>query len=133
MEYEGVLIVISHDRHFLNSVCTHTADIDYQTVIMYNGGYDDMVVAKTLDPLAHRVGKRAAREENRAAERIHRALFGRHAVGAGHFAQEGSRAAADDRAGAVEHRAAVHPISDGSAFGAASARDSRAWRKRTTA
>ena len=46
-EYEGVLIVISHDRHFLNSVCTHIADIDYQTVIMYNGGYDDMVVAKT--------------------------------------------------------------------------------------
>src|SRR5215467_9350606 len=33
--YEGALIVISHDRHFLNSVCTHTADIDYQTVIMY--------------------------------------------------------------------------------------------------
>jgi ATPase subunit of ABC transporter with duplicated ATPase domains len=46
-EYEGVLIVISHDRHFLNSVCTHTADIDYETVIMYAGGYDDMVVAKT--------------------------------------------------------------------------------------
>ncbi len=46
-EYEGVLIVISHDRHFLNNVCTHTADIDYQTVIMYTGGYDDMVMAKT--------------------------------------------------------------------------------------
>ena len=46
-DYEGVLIVISHDRHFLNSVCTHTADIDYQTVIMYTGGYDDMVLAKT--------------------------------------------------------------------------------------
>src|ERR1700726_3287701 len=46
-EYEGVLIVISHDRHFLNSVCTHTADIDYETIIMYNGGYDDMVMAKT--------------------------------------------------------------------------------------
>src|ERR1700685_4389407 len=30
-DYEGVLIVISHDRHFLNSVCTHTADIDYET------------------------------------------------------------------------------------------------------
>jgi ATPase subunit of ABC transporter with duplicated ATPase domains len=45
--YEGVLIVISHDRHFLNSVCTHIADIDYQTVIMYTGGYDDMVLAKT--------------------------------------------------------------------------------------
>src|SRR6201993_5254307 len=46
-EYHGVLIVISHDRHFLNSVCTHTADIDYQTIIMYPGGYDDMVMAKT--------------------------------------------------------------------------------------
>src|ERR1700675_2932722 len=45
--YEGILIVISHDRHFLNSICTHTADIDYQTVIMYTGGYDDMVLAKT--------------------------------------------------------------------------------------
>jgi len=46
-EYHGVLIVISHDRHFLNSVCTHTADIDYQTIIMYPSGYDDMVLAKT--------------------------------------------------------------------------------------
>jgi ATPase subunit of ABC transporter with duplicated ATPase domains len=46
-EYHGVLIVISHDRHFLNSVCTHTADIDYQTIIMYPGGYDEMVLAKT--------------------------------------------------------------------------------------
>jgi len=46
-EYHGVLIVISHDRHFLNSVCTHTADIDYETIIMYPGGYDEMVLAKT--------------------------------------------------------------------------------------
>ena len=45
--YTGALIVISHDRHFLNSVCTHIADIDYQTIIMYTGGYDDMVLAKT--------------------------------------------------------------------------------------
>jgi ATPase subunit of ABC transporter with duplicated ATPase domains len=47
IRYEGVLIVISHDRHFLNSVCTHVADIDYQTIITYTGGYDDMVIAKT--------------------------------------------------------------------------------------
>jgi ATPase subunit of ABC transporter with duplicated ATPase domains len=45
--YEGTLIVISHDRHFVNAVCTHTADIDYQTIITYTGGYDDMVLAKT--------------------------------------------------------------------------------------
>jgi ATPase subunit of ABC transporter with duplicated ATPase domains len=47
VRYDGTLIVISHDRHFLNSVCTHTADIDYQTIITYTGGYDEMVVAKT--------------------------------------------------------------------------------------
>jgi ATPase subunit of ABC transporter with duplicated ATPase domains len=45
--YDGVLIAISHDRHFLNSICTHIADIDYQTIITYTGTYDDMVVAKT--------------------------------------------------------------------------------------
>jgi ATPase subunit of ABC transporter with duplicated ATPase domains len=46
-QYDGVVIVISHDRHFLNSVCTHIADIDYETIITYTGTYDDMVVAKT--------------------------------------------------------------------------------------
>src|SRR5258706_1702727 len=45
--FEGTLITISHDRHFLNSVCTHIADIDYQSIITYTGGYDDMVLAKT--------------------------------------------------------------------------------------
>ncbi len=45
--YDGTLIAISHDRHFLNSVSTHTADIDYQTIITYPGGYDDMVLQKT--------------------------------------------------------------------------------------
>jgi ATPase subunit of ABC transporter with duplicated ATPase domains len=45
-QYEGTLIVISHDRHFLNSVCTHIADIDYDTIIIYTGNYDDMVSQK---------------------------------------------------------------------------------------
>jgi len=44
--YEGVLITISHDRHFLNAICTHIADIDYETIISYPGGYDDMVRQK---------------------------------------------------------------------------------------
>src|SRR5580693_2632782 len=47
IRFDGCLIVISHDRHFLNEVCTHIADIDYQTVITYTGGYDDMVLQKT--------------------------------------------------------------------------------------
>lgn len=46
-QYKGTLIVISHDRHFLNSVTTHIADIDYETVILYPGNYDNMVLAKT--------------------------------------------------------------------------------------
>jgi len=47
IRFEGTLITISHDRHFLNSVCTHIADIDYETIITYTGGYDDMVLQKT--------------------------------------------------------------------------------------
>lgn len=45
--YKGVVIVVSHDRHFLNAVTTQIADIDYNTVIVYPGNYDDMVVAKS--------------------------------------------------------------------------------------
>ncbi len=44
--YRGVLITISHDRRFLNEICTHIADIDYETIITYTGGYDDMIEAK---------------------------------------------------------------------------------------
>ena len=65
-KYEGVLIVISHDRHFLNSVCTHTADIDYETVIMYNGGYDDMVLAKTA--IRSRIESENAQREKKIAQ-----------------------------------------------------------------
>lgn len=46
LTYEGILVVISHDRHFLNEVCTHIADIDYDTIILYPGNYDDMVEHK---------------------------------------------------------------------------------------
>jgi ATPase subunit of ABC transporter with duplicated ATPase domains len=45
--YEGVLVTISHDRHFLNTICTHIADIDYSTIITYTGSYDEMVMAKS--------------------------------------------------------------------------------------
>lgn len=45
--YKGVVIVISHDRYFLNQITTHIADIDYETIIIYPGNYDDMVEAKT--------------------------------------------------------------------------------------
>ena len=66
VRYDGTLIVISHDRHFLNAVCTHTADIDYQTIITYTGGYDDMVLAKTQ--VRSRVESENAQREKKIAQ-----------------------------------------------------------------
>lgn len=40
MDYIGTVIVVSHDRHFLNTVCTHTVDIDYTKIKMYVGNYE---------------------------------------------------------------------------------------------
>ena len=39
-EYFGTVIVVSHDRHFLNNVCTHIVDIDYNKIKMYVGNYE---------------------------------------------------------------------------------------------
>jgi ATPase subunit of ABC transporter with duplicated ATPase domains len=66
IRYGGTLIVISHDRHFLNDVCTHTADIDYQTIITYTGGYDDMVLAKMQ--IRARVEAENAQREKKIAQ-----------------------------------------------------------------
>jgi ATPase subunit of ABC transporter with duplicated ATPase domains len=44
---ESTMIIISHDRHFLNQVCTHMADLDYGTVKLYPGNYDDFMEAST--------------------------------------------------------------------------------------
>ena len=41
------MIIISHDRHFLNSVCTHMADLDYGTLRLYPGNYDEYMTAST--------------------------------------------------------------------------------------
>ncbi len=43
----GTMIIISHDRHFLNSVCTHMADMDYGELRIYPGNYDDYMLAST--------------------------------------------------------------------------------------
>ncbi len=45
-EFKGTLVLISHDRHFLNAVATSIADVDYQTITEYSGGYTDFVEAK---------------------------------------------------------------------------------------
>jgi ATPase subunit of ABC transporter with duplicated ATPase domains len=44
-EYNATMVIISHDRHFLNQVCTHIADLDYQHLKIYPGTYDDFMLA----------------------------------------------------------------------------------------
>ena len=43
----STMIIISHDRHFLNSICTHVADMDYGELRIYPGNYDDYMLAST--------------------------------------------------------------------------------------
>ena len=44
----SIMIIISHDRQFLNSICTHMADIDYGEIKIYPGNYDDFMIASTM-------------------------------------------------------------------------------------
>jgi ATPase subunit of ABC transporter with duplicated ATPase domains len=46
-DYDATMVIISHDRHFLNRVCTHIADLDYQQLKIYPGNYDDFMLAST--------------------------------------------------------------------------------------
>ena len=46
--YKGVLVVVSHDRHFLNGVCNEIADLDYQELRLYPGNYESFLEAKAL-------------------------------------------------------------------------------------
>jgi len=44
---KSTMVIVSHDRHFLNSVCTHMADIDFGELRLYPGNYDDFMIAST--------------------------------------------------------------------------------------
>ena len=60
-EYENTVIVVSHDRHFLNQVCTHIADIDFKKIKLYVGNYDFWYESSQL-------ALRQAREYNKKIE-----------------------------------------------------------------
>lgn len=63
-ERNATMIIISHDRHFLNQVCTHMADLDYQTIKTYPGNYDDYMLAST------QVKERQTAANAKAKERV---------------------------------------------------------------
>ena len=46
--HDGTMVVISHDRHFLNAVCTHILDVDFKTIREFTGTYDDWYIASTV-------------------------------------------------------------------------------------
>ncbi|WP_291950892.1 ABC-F family ATP-binding cassette domain-containing protein [Campylobacter sp.] len=48
LRHEGTLVVISHDRHFLNKVCTRILDVDFKQIRDFAGNYDDWYMASTL-------------------------------------------------------------------------------------
>jgi ATPase subunit of ABC transporter with duplicated ATPase domains len=62
LSFQNTVIVVSHDRHFLNKVCTHTADIDFQKVRMYTGNYEFWREASEMT-LRHRQAKRDKNED----------------------------------------------------------------------
>ena len=64
--YEGVVIVISHDRHFLNSVTNQVADLDYGELRLFAGNYDDFMMANEIALEQQR--KDNAKKEKRASE-----------------------------------------------------------------
>ncbi len=62
-EFENTVIVVSHDRHFLNQVCTHTADIDFSKIQLYTGNYDFWYQASQLAQSQRRNDKKTRDEK----------------------------------------------------------------------
>lgn len=61
---DSTMIIISHDRHFLNQVCTHMADLDYGRIQVYPGNYDDYMEA------SQQAREQQARDNARAKEKV---------------------------------------------------------------
>jgi len=63
LRFDNLVIVVSHDRHFLNKVCTHTADIDFQKVRIYTGNYDFWKQASDLALAQKRAANKKAEDK----------------------------------------------------------------------
>ena len=89
MDYPGTIIVVSHDRHFLNAVCTHIVDIDYNKVQMYAGNYDFWYESSQLMQQLIRNQNKKKEEKIRDPAKLYPALFRKQIqIQAGHKPQE---------------------------------------------
>ena len=66
LDFEGTVIVVSHDRHFLNTICTHIVDIDFNKIKMYVGNYDFWYEASQL--MQQLVKNQSKKNEEKAQE-----------------------------------------------------------------
>ena len=89
----STMVIISHDRHFLNSVCTHMADLDYGRLTVYPGTYDEYMLAST------QVREQQATDNARAKEKVAelKAFVARFSANASKARQATSRARQIDK------------------------------------
>ncbi len=92
-ERNCTMIIISHDRHFLNSVCTHMADLDYGEIRMYPGSYDEYMIAATQ--VSERLLANNAKKQAQVAEL--KAFVSRFSANASKSKQATSRARQIDK------------------------------------
>ena len=129
----STMIIISHDRHFLNGVCTHMADLDYGELRVYPGNYDEYMTAATL--VRNQLLSDNAKKKAQIAELadIRQPLLRQRLQGqAGHFARATDRKDRAGRGQAVEPAESFFTFRSGQAAlspGAGSKEDeSRLWR-----
>ena len=75
LDFEGTVIVVSHDRHFLNTICTHIVDIDYNKIKMYVGNYDFWYESSSAGAAAHQEPEQEERGEDQGAPGLHLPLL----------------------------------------------------------
>ena len=80
-ERNATIIIISHDRHFLNQVCTHMADLDFGTIKVYPGNYDDYMLASTQATRTPGVGQRQGQGKGRRTAGLRAPLLGQRVEG----------------------------------------------------
>ena len=113
-DYDATMVIISHDRHFLNQVCTHIADLDFQQLKIYPGNYDDFMLASVQARARVEAANAKAQGQDLGPAGIRAPLLGQRLEGApGHLAQEAAREDQDRGDPALLAAESLHPLRAG--------------------